>query len=141
MARAQGVQNERQNLPCKRTYWSPTLRAYTALQSLLTGGCPIKHRVLNCFAALVEGDAQSRTNLITQHRILLWSYFFLVSIACVKVVIGWNTSLRNTSLLLSQAQGIQNERLCLPSKRTSCSPTYLVGSTQKHFTKISFVYT
>jgi hypothetical protein len=27
-------------------------------------------------------------------------------------------TLRNTSLLLIQAQGIQNERLCLPSKRT-----------------------
>jgi len=36
------------------------------------------------------------------------------------------TTLRNTSHLLIQAQGIQNERLCLPSKRTFCSPTYLV---------------
>ena len=40
-----------------------------------------------------------------------------------------HVSFRNISLLLSQAQGIQNQHLNLPSKRTYCSPTYLVGST------------
>ena len=35
----------------------------------------------------------------------------------------WKTS-EHFTFTEPQAQGIQNERLCLPSKRTFCSPTY-----------------
>ena len=104
---------------------------YRCDTSLSQRKCPVVvvgfrglHRNQGTAAERLHGPSLHFTSLHCMVRYAS-QYVSLCFTICLFLVLG---TIRNNSLLLSQAQGIQNDRLCLPSKRTYCSPTYLVGS-------------